>query len=276
VLKFLLKNRSPIFLALILFFCAWIFYHRYARPFRPAGSAKNLSLSVWQPIQTAVDWVITFPENTLNAIQELGHLRQEVNRLQQENQSLRLDLSTQKSTQAELDRLKDVLEIKKTMPGAAKIARIIAHDPSTWNKSFVIDMGTDDGAKIDSPVISEEGIVGRIIEVTPKYSRVLLIIDPDSGVGAIDERSKVTGVVAGTGRNRLKYNYVDAQDDVKPGDAIVSSGLGGIFPKGYALGTILTRTEADNGLNTDIEMVPAVDFAVLDYVFVLQPINVFQ
>lgn len=276
MLKFLLKNRSPIFLALLLFLCAWIFHHRHSRHLSPAGPVKNTSLSFWQPIQSAVDWVITFPENTLSAIQELGHLRQEVNRLQQDNQSLRLELSTQKSTESELKRLEDVLQIKKSMPHEAKIARIIAHDPSTWNKSFVIDMGSDDGAQVDSPVISEEGIVGRIIETTPKYSRVLLILDPDSGVGGIDGRSKVTGVVAGTGRNRLKYNYVDAQDDVKPGDAIVSSGLGGIFPKGYALGTVLNRTESDNGLNTEIEMVPAVDFAVLDYVFVLEPINVFQ
>ena len=276
MLKFLINNRSRILLALLLLFCVWIYYHRHARPLREAGAVKNVSLSVWQPVQDAVDQILTFPENTLNAIQELSHLRQEVIRLQQDNQSLRLEISSDKLVGDELKRLQDVLQIKASMPRKAQIARIIAHDPSTWNKSFVIDKGTDDGIQIDSPVISEQGIVGRVIETTAKYSRVLLILDPDSGVGGIDSRSRVTGVAIGSGRNRLKFDYVDIGEDIQSGDAIVSSGLGGVFPKGYALGTVLSKTQSDNGLYTEIEMVPAVDFAVLDYVFVLEPINVYQ
>jgi rod shape-determining protein MreC len=275
VLKFLLKNRSRILLGLLLVFSVWIYSHRHSRPLREAGAAKDVSLSLWQPVQDTVDRVLTFPQNTLDAIQELGHLRQEVLRLQQENQSLRLQISSDQLVGDELKRLQDTLRIKASMPRQAKIARIIAHDPSTWNKSFVIDQGSDDGIQIDSPVVSEQGIVGRVIETTAKYSRVLLILDPDSSVGAIDSRSRVTGVAVGTGRNRLKLNYVDIGEDIQSGDPLVSSGLGGVFPKGYALGTVISKTQSDNGLYTQIEVVPAVDFAVLDYVFVLEPIDVY-
>ncbi|MGH7740022.1 MAG: rod shape-determining protein MreC, partial [bacterium] len=262
-------------LLLLIALSGWIYLHRHARPLRESGAAKDFSLSLWQPFQDAVGRTLAFPGNTLDAIQQLGHLRQEVDRLQQENQSLRLEISSDKLVQDELKRLKDVLHLKSSMPRQAQLARIIAHDPSTWNKSFVINKGSDDGIQVDSPVISEQGMVGRVIATTAKYSRVLLILDPGSGVGAIDVRSRVTGVAIGTGRNRLKLKYVNIGEDVQCGDAVVSSGLGGVFPKGYALVTVLSKTQSDDGLYTEIELVPAVDFSVLDYVFVLEPLNVY-
>ncbi len=276
MLKFFLKNLGGFFLFLILMLCVGLLVQRNSNRSFEAAPFKNLSLNLWLPVQKSVSWLITFPENTLNAIRELRTLRQEVNRLQVENQSLHLELSNHKSLESDLARLQDVLQIKAKLPHKAMIARIIAHDPSTWNKSFVIDVGSDDGVVMDSPVISEQGIVGRILETTPKNSRVLLITDTDSSVASIDERSRVTGIVLGTGRNDLKDGYVNANEDVQKDDILVSSGLGGTFPKGYTLGTVSKKTQADNGLNTDIEVVPAVDFAALDYVFILPPINIYE
>ncbi|HTC19259.1 MAG TPA: rod shape-determining protein MreC [bacterium] len=276
MLKFFLKNLSGFFLAAILFVCAWLLVHRSADHESHAARLKNLSISLWLPVQKSVTWLITFPENTLNAVRELRNLRQEVDRLQLENQSLRLELSNQKSVETELARLKDVLQIKSKFPKQAQIARIIAHDPSTWNSSFVVDAGSEAGIVVDSPVISEQGIVGRVLEVTPNNSRVLIVSDTDSSVAGIDERSRVTGIVLGTGRSQLKFGYVSAGEDVQKDDVIVSSGMGGVFPKGYALGTVVKKTESENGLNMEIEVQPAVDVAALDYVFILPPEDVFQ
>jgi len=102
-----------------------------------------------------------------------------------------------------------------------------------------------------------------------------MITDMDSSVAGIDVRSRVTGVVRGTGRNLLEYHFVSPGEDILPGDTLVSSGLGGIFPKGYALGTIVKKGLSENGLDMDIEAAPAVDFGVLDYVFVLPPVNLY-
>ncbi len=272
MLKFLQKNFSRFFLLFLLLTGLWILVYRNNHPKSEHLTLKNLSLSLWLPVQRSVSWVLAVPENVLTAILELGHLRQEVARLQVENQSLRLELSNHKSIESELTRLQEVLQIKAKQPHQTRIARIIAHDPSTWNKSFIIDAGAEDGVTADSPIITEQGIVGRILEVSPKNSRVLLITDTSSSVAGIDTRSRVTGVVLGTGGSQLKYGYVSASEDVQVGDPIVSSGLGGVYPKGYALGTIFRKAISENGLNTDIELAPAVDLGVLDYVFILQPV----
>lgn len=277
MLKFIFKNLSWFFLALLLLTCVWLLVQRNSNRSGGPASLKSLSLTLWLPVQKSVNWLITFPENTLNAVRELKNLREEVDRLELENQSLHLELSNHKSVENELSRLQTVLELKSKLPHKAKMARIIAHDPSTWNSSFVVDVGSDDGIVVDSAVISEQGgIVGQVLETTPKNSRVLLISDTVSSVAGLDERSKVTGVVQGSGRSQLKFNYVSAGEDIQKDDLIVSSGLGGKFPKGYAIGSVVKKTASDNGLYNEIELAPAVDFAALDYVFILPPIDVYE
>ncbi len=276
MLKFFLKNLSKFFLSALLVLCVWLLVQRNGHHDESGTGVKELSLSVWLPVQKSVAWLIAFPENTLNALRELRTLHQEVERLQLENQSLRLELANHKSVESELSRLQEVLQIKAHLPHNAKIARIIAHDPSTWDSSFVVDLGSDDGVQVDSPVISEQGLVGRVLEVTSKNSRVLLLTDSGSSVAGIDQRSNVTGIVQGTGRNQLRYAYVSPNEDIQKDDVLVSSGMGGIFPKGYAIGTVVKRTESENGLNTEIQVAPSVDFAALDYIFILPPVDVYQ
>lgn len=275
MLKLFFKNLSRILLAAVLLICVWLLIQRNNHRAEGGSGWKSATLSLWLPFQKSITWLITFPENTLNAIRELRVLRQEVERLQLENQSLRLELANHKSLESELSRLQEVLHIKASLPHAAKIARIIAHDPSTWDSSFVVDLGSDDGIQEDSPVISEQGMVGRVIEVTPKNSRVLLVTDSGSSVAGIDERSRVTGIIQGTGRNLLRYVYVDSNEDIQKNDVLTSSGMGGVFPKGYSMGTVVKKAESENGLNTEIDVAPAVDFAALDYVFILPPVDVY-
>jgi rod shape-determining protein MreC len=275
MLKFLLRNLSSLFLVALFFACGGLLLYRSSHRNAPPQTFKETALSLWLPVQETVTGIITFPEDTLNALRELKNLHQEVDRLQLENQSLRLDLSNHKSIEEELARLQQVSEIKSTLARKARLARIIAHDPSVWNSSFIVDAGSEDGVQVDSPVISEQGLVGRVIEVSKGNSRVLLASDPDSSVAGIDERSRVTGIVQGTGRNQLRLGYVSSTEDVQKDDVIVSSGLGGVFPKGYRLGTVVRKNDAENGLMADIALAPAVDFASLDYVFILPPANLF-
>ena len=276
MLKFFLRNFSRFSLAALLLVCVWLIVHHNSHRSSKFTGLKDTSLDLWLPVQKTIGAVLSFPEDTLNAIKELQNLREEVKRLQVENQSLRLEVSNHQALESEKSRLEEVLALKSKMPRKAKIARIIARDPSTWNRSFIIDAGATDGVQMDSPVISEQGIVGRVVEVTDKNSRVLMATDTVSSVSAIDVRSRVTGIVQGTGLNLLKLGYVSANEDVQKDDVIVSSGLGGTFPKGYALGSVLKKTPSDNGLTLEVEMAPAVDFAALDYVFILPPVNIYQ
>lgn len=276
MLKYFLKNLSKFFLAALLLACLLLLIQRGGHRGEKGTPGKSLSLALWTPVQKSISWVIAFPENTLNAIRELRTLRHEVERLQRDNQSLRMELSNHKSLETELSHLQQKLQIKARLPHAAKIARIVAHDPSTWNSSFTVDLGSDDGIQPDSPVVSEQGVVGRVLDVSAKNSRVLLITDNSSSVAGIDQRSNVTGVVIGTGQHQLEFGYVSTNEDIQKNDVLVSSGLGGVFPKGYSIGTVVNKTEAENGLNTEIEVAPAVDFAALDYVFILPPVNIYE
>ena len=276
MLKFLRKNLPWLSLSAVLLACVGLLVHRADYRAGRGASLKGAALTLWLPVQKTVAWAVAFPENTLNAVRELRTLREEVHRLELENQSLRLDLSNHKSVETELSRLREVLQLKAHLAHSAKIARIIAHDPSTWNNSFVVDLGSDDGIQPDSPVISEQGVVGRVLEVTARNSRVLLLTDSSSSVAGLDSRSRVGGITQGTGRNQLRFSYVAPNEDVQKDDPLVSSGLGGVFPKGYAIGSVVKKTESENGLNTEIDVAPAVDFAALDYVFILPPVDVYQ
>src|SRR5580704_17163199 len=110
--KFFFKNISGFFLVLILIICLWLLTHRGSNQFFQATSYKISALDTWLPIQKSVDWLISFPENTFNAIRELRILQQENSRLQIENQSLHTELSNQKSLESELIHLKEMLQIK--------------------------------------------------------------------------------------------------------------------------------------------------------------------
>src|SRR5579885_1840849 len=114
--KFFFKNLSRFFLAFLLLSCVWLLVRRNSHHSNQAIAVKSGVLSVWLPVQQSISWLVAFPENTLNALRELRTLRQEVNRLQMENQSLQLELSNHKSLETELTHLQNVLEIKARLP----------------------------------------------------------------------------------------------------------------------------------------------------------------
>lgn len=274
MLKFFLKHRSKFFLAALLLLGAWLLILRGSDRASELSFLKRGVQALWLPVQRTVAAVLAFPEDTLNAVRELRNLRKEVDRLQIENQSLRLELADHRSLRKELERLEGILKIRSDFPRQARLARIVAHDPSAWKKTFVIDSGSRDGVETGSPVVSEHGIVGRVLDVAADHARVLMITDVDSSVAGVDDRSRVIGIAQGTGSNRMKYAYVPTGEDVQLNDVILSSGLGGVFPKGYRIGTVVEREEEAQGLLRDIVLAPAVDFAALDYVFVLPPLHV--
>src|SRR5258708_29958878 len=105
MLKFFTKNLSWFFLAFLLFLCVWFMVHRNLNRSQQASPLKSFSLTLWLPVQKSINWVITFPENTLNAIRELKNLRQEDNRLQAANQQIHFELSNHKSLIADMARL---------------------------------------------------------------------------------------------------------------------------------------------------------------------------
>jgi rod shape-determining protein MreC len=132
-----------------------------------------------------------------------------------------------------------------------------------------LEGGSDQGFEAGMPVLSTEGVVGKLIAVGPSSSRVLLINDHNSALDAFDQRSRIRGIVAGMVDDGLVMKYVDRSEDVKSGDTIVTSGLDGIFPRGLLVGEVTSVVREGPGLFLTVNLAPAADFRRLEQVLVV-------
>jgi rod shape-determining protein MreC len=191
----------------------------------------------------------------------------------QENERLKQQLSLQQQ-QALARRgaeLEGLLELRQSTSLKTMAATVIAADATGGFKSVTIDRGSNDGLRANMAIISARGVVGRIVDQPPSMNaaKVQLLIDRSAGAGALVERSNAGGVVVGQeGDPPLRMDFVSNLADVKVGDRVVSSGLDGIFPRGFAIGYV---EKVSNGakLYKDIQIRPVVDFAALQSVLVV-------
>ncbi len=179
---------------------------------------------------------------------------------------------------SENERLTDLLNYKQDNPQQElKLANITGKGPGNWFEVFTIDLGEQDGVKSDMPVITADGVVGRVEEVGLNWSKVMAIVDGRSGVSAIMERTRDVGVVRGSVTNDkldilLYMNYLPTDADIVVGDKILTSGLDGLYPKGLTIGSVLDVS--DKGLSgKEVRIRPAADFTSLEEVFVVMEVQ---
>ena len=174
----------------------------------------------------------------------------------------------------EAERLRGLLELREIFPLKTLVAGVVSRDGVPWFRSLTIDRGTADGVALSAPVMSPNGVVGRVIAVGPHAARVQVLLDRDSGVGVLIERSRVSGVVSGqvfqseTGTGDLVLKYVPERDDVVVGDVVVTSGFDGIYPKGLMVGRVSYVGEG-SGLLKEIRVEPSARFEQLEEVLVV-------
>ena len=200
--------------------------------------------------------------------------------LQAENEILKQKTVENQSKEAlyqetllEKERLRKLLEFRDQAALPVTGARIIGFDFSIWFKCAFLDKGTNDGIKLGMPVINAAGIVGRLVECYPNYSKVLLLIDRSSAVDAIDQRNRLRGVLEGIGSNRCFLRFVHKNQDVQVGDIILASGLGGVYPQGMILGSVVAVDKKVPGIFQEIEVEPAVDFTRLEEVLIVKTVQ---
>ena len=166
-------------------------------------------------------------------------------------------------------RLRDLLNFQEGTDEPILAARVIGWDSSGLFKSIIIDKGKDDGLKINMPVVNSEGVVGRVISVSPNYAQVLLITDQNSAVDGLVQGSRGRGMLKGDGSSECFFDYVIKTHDINTDDTIVTSGLGRIFPKGLYLGIVKRINDSPNKLFKDVRVIPAVDFSKLEEVLII-------
>jgi len=165
-------------------------------------------------------------------------------------------------------RLRRLLEFGERVDLPALPAQVIAEDSSSWFRTVVIDKGGEDGVREGMPVVGAEGVIGRIIKSTPRQSRVLLITDASSSVASVIQRNRTRGVSRGRG-DSLAFDFALRQKDIEVGDRVVTSGVGGVFPKGLLVGEVTRVLKEEYGLFQAVKVLPAVDFSRLEEVLVL-------
>lgn len=173
-------------------------------------------------------------------------------------------------TVRENERLRKLLQFQQVVQKKSVAARIIGWDISPWHKTMILDKGTRQGIRKNMVVVDPQGLVGKISEVGPSTSRLLLLIDPDSRVSAVSGNSRAQGVLAGNGSLTLNMGYLEISSGVSVEEFILTSGVGGIFPKGLRIGKIKSVGKARDGLHLVAQVEPFVAFSKLEEVLCLE------
>jgi rod shape-determining protein MreC len=199
----------------------------------------------------------------------LQQVQEENSALKHELQSLQVSLQQERAEAQRTDNLRQLLELRERAKLDTVAAEVIAGAASPDFRTVTIDKGSSEDLATDMAVISPAGVVGRVILPSRRASKVQLLIDRNAAAGALIERTRVQGVVIGVGDGTLKMQYVPGTADVKTGDLVVTSGIDGIYPKGFVIGTI---DHADRGVGAYHEIVvrPAVDFSRLEEVLIVR------
>ncbi|MGD8371385.1 MAG: rod shape-determining protein MreC [Syntrophobacterales bacterium] len=230
---------------------------------------ESLVVTIVSPVQKVVRGVIGGVGGVWRGYFHLVGLERENEALKRELQELKLQMNKYREADLANKRLRALLNFKTSIPTPLLPAEVVAFDPSGWFQTILIDKGENDGVIRDMAVVSADGLVGRVIGVSGRHAKVLLILDGNSAVDALIQRSRARGILVGLGRNRCLLNYVQRNEDVQVGDPVISSGMGGVFPKGILLGKVQEVVRGNSGLFQTVEVEPAVDFSGLEEVMVV-------
>lgn len=206
----------------------------------------------------------------VNALGGVFSLQSENERFHAEVARLTAEIVRLREAETENQRLRALLDFRNREPSLSLVvANIIGADTSNLIQSVVIDKGRGDGVREGMAVVAGAGLVGRVTRAYDRTARVLLVIDPSSSVSAMVQSSRALGVVRGRPGGGLVMDYLSQSKDVAVGDIIVTSGLGGGFPKGLAIGQVRSIRHSDVELFQDVSLEPAIDFGSLEEVLVV-------
>lgn len=220
-------------------------------------AARSVVMTVTTPVRY-LGSVIAAPFNAVgNIASNLTASPATLSDLEAENEELRAKVAELSEAQATAERLESLLGLQSTYSLQSTAARIIGESGDAWSRTVTIDKGSADGLAINMPVCNAAGIIGQIIEVSPTTATVRLVTDENSGISAMVQSTRAQGILQGQPDGTLRLEYVTVDSDVKEGDIIVSSGLGGVYPKGLPLGVVSSIDRPDNASYYTIVVTPA-------------------
>ncbi len=215
---------------------------------------------------------IGFAQDALTVIPNIFELRRENEVLRQLNTNLSDEVSRLREARLENLRLRGSLNLKDQSPFKLIAADVVGKNLNLLRNTVTVNVGSADSVKTDMPIISEMGLVGKIIATSEHYAVGQLMINKDFRASAKVQRSRVDGVIAWDGGDVVRLKNVSKMQDVKEGDVVITSDYSNIFPRNIRIGYISKISEGSGSLFKDIEVTPGVDFPSLEQVFIISSV----
>lgn len=264
------KTSFPvIFLLLIILSLVIVFYQNRDIESGKSNSVENIFSYITLPLQKVIktgeeelSFIISTFKKNKDMVEENNKLKGQVLLLQRENETL-------KGYIEENNRLREMLNFKNNLPIETITAQVIGREPNNWFQSITIDKGGIDGIKKDMIVMDNNGLIGRILVVSPQSSKVILILDNESAVPAIIRETRNSGIIYGTGQ-KCEMKYIIPDKNIKTGYTVETSGLGKIYPKGITIGYITNLYQSSDKLFQTAEITPSGKFNSLENVLIIK------
>ncbi len=258
----------PAFIILLLLF-ALVLMSLRAKQRGGVEFFDALLMEICSPFQKAATLVVKTVQGAFHQYLFLVNLEKENRMLKKRIAELQEESHQMKEMKLTNERMRQLLQFREKNFPSMIGAEVIGQDPSSWFKSVIVDKGERDGVKKGMAVISPAGVIGQILKTAPHYATVLLITDYNSAIDSIVERTRAKAIIEGKGENRCEMKYLLRAEEVAVGDVVVTSGMGGNFPKGLMVGEIKKVDKKGHGVFQYAELVPSVDFTQLEEVFVI-------
>ena len=231
------------------------------------STLESLALGALGPIAHAATSVSDGFAGIFGSFRLARSLRQEKRELRQELESMQHDLVRLHGVEEELSRLSRVSGYTRPETGRFFVADVVYVDQASWLRTLVLYTGAAE-PRHNQPVVTARGLVGRIVVPAEPYAKVLLITDRVASVSAMIQRTRRRGMIRGGGEEFLLLDNIPLQEDVRPGDPVVTAGIDGVFPRGIPIGIVIDVEPGPELFHT-IRVRAHIDFALLDQVYVL-------
>ena len=267
-MDFLKKYMYPLLTGIGIFAALLVFSLNIPHN-REANIIERSVLSALSPLLMPASWVSGFVKGVWDDYIRLVDTNSENKQLREDIRSLNLRvLEGNEAVQAN-QRFERLLDMKTSVKAPTIAATVIGEDVTSWFRTLIIDRGSSSGIREGMSVVSADGVVGQTVKVSSSTARVLLLTDHASGIAATIQRSRARGVVKGKGEMLCALEFTTREEDVKVGDTVITSGVGGVFLKGLPIGEVTMVKRGEYGIFQTVSIRPAVNLPHLEEVLVV-------
>ncbi len=264
------KSRRKLAVAIILLLIAVVMLtFSILNPSQKTGMFRKLVLESIAPLESVINTTSSRIGGVWGRYIFLVNLGEANRELVGENAFLSQKINDYREIYLECLRLRRLVGLQGKINYPTVAARVVGRKQSPLFETILINKGNSEGITVDLPVQTVNGVLGRIIEVSWNVSKVLLLVDYNSNIDTLIQRSRAHGILQGSGEKGCKLKYVRRTEDVNVGDVVVTSGLAGVFPKGLVLGTVESVEKEETGLFQEIRVSPAADVTRIEEVLVI-------